>query len=302
MSLLAGYLSPFLCLHQLHPVRPPLHALPPANATQRNAHHQRGRRSRLAHGSNPRDGRPFFFGFDVDIGPGNPGPCYGMGMGDGMSTLRHGMERLPQGGFADARACAMAGEQIEVGYLQNVHRVCAHFSVGWKPAIWHLAFGILPRAVGADARSQGHDQKLESAGRTHLWPCPIPSESKTGSRTSSTCLAHHIPPMPSKSPTLLAIDPTSPTSGRREENGTSSIPHPPIPYTKCAHFLCKPPIAPRALNTGGDGMDVGGIGGRYGSLTPAHPAPPHRDAHADSFPPPHPNRLPGPLTDDGRNG
>lgn len=37
MSLLAGYLSPFLCLHQLHPVRPPLHALPPANATQRNA-------------------------------------------------------------------------------------------------------------------------------------------------------------------------------------------------------------------------------------------------------------------------
>lgn len=67
-------------------------------------------------------------------------PGHAMGWAWAMACPRFGMERLPQGGFADVRACAMAGEQIEAGYLQNVHRVSAHFSVGWKPAIWHLAF------------------------------------------------------------------------------------------------------------------------------------------------------------------
>lgn len=171
--------------------------------------------------------------------------------------------------------------------------VCTLFR--WVEA-GHLAFWHFTSSSSSGRKDTTKNWRAPDGPISGL--APIPSESKIGSRTSSTCLAHHIPPMPSKSPTLLAIDPTS---GRREENGTSS----PIPYTVhqvCSFFVQTPHRTKGTGHWGSWNGDVGGIGGRHGSLTSRPSRPPHRDAHADSFPPPHSNPLPGPLTDDGRDG
>jgi hypothetical protein len=67
------------------------------------------------------------------------------------------------------------------------------------------------------------------------------------------------------------------------------IPIPPSPVPSLLLFVQS---SHRTRGTGGDG-DVGGMGGRHGSPTFHPPAQPHRDAHADSFRPPHPDPLPG---------
>lgn len=131
MSLLAGYLPPFLSLHQLHPVRPPLHALPPANATQRSSP---ARPPQLSRPSLKSKRWRLFCGFDRSA-PGYATDGYGMGLDDGMPALRHG--KAPQGEFANVRAHAMAGQQIEAGYLENVHRLHTFPLGGSRP------FGIL---------------------------------------------------------------------------------------------------------------------------------------------------------------